>query len=198
MADGTAAHTAQAPTDWAIAFQTRFDAICRQFWDRLEHQHQSSTPPRASGGTQTPAAWEPARASYPDRRKTKAQPEGPQPGKPTAKPTKNKNDSPLGMRVIRSKTLTSHTHLRKRAKYPRKRQSAALRSPTPGKDLAPKRRRVRKMVVPALTESQGRKGAPPGIHRKAQVNTEGPEARTGGLTDIHPTPALTASRRGIG
>ncbi|CAH2307265.1 Hypothetical predicted protein [Pelobates cultripes] len=128
MADGTAAHT--PTTDWAAAFQTRFDAICRQFWDRLENQHQPPMPPRASRGTKALAAREPARAPYPDRHKTKTQPEGPHPGKATANPTKYKNDSPPGMRVLRGKTPTSHTHLRKIAKHSRKHRSAALRSPT--------------------------------------------------------------------
>ncbi|CAH2253167.1 Hypothetical predicted protein [Pelobates cultripes] len=90
---------------------------------------------------------------------------------------KYKNDSPPGMRVIRGETSTCHTHMQKRAKHPWKRQSAALRSPTPGKDLAPKQRRVCEMVVPTLIKSQGRRGTPPGIRSEAHVDTECPEAQ---------------------
>ncbi|CAH2283922.1 Hypothetical predicted protein [Pelobates cultripes] len=62
MSDCTAPHTAQPmSSDWAAAFQARFDAICRRFWEHLENRRQPPAPTQVSIMARAPPTQQPAK-----------------------------------------------------------------------------------------------------------------------------------------
>ncbi|CAH2225809.1 Hypothetical predicted protein [Pelobates cultripes] len=114
MADGTTACTErQTPSDWAAAFQGSFEAVCKRFWDHLEHKHQLLTPSQVSELTKAPTAQQPARAVYPEQRKIRVWPAKPQLGKAT-------DESSPGTRAEWGATPPHHTRQRRSARHPRK------------------------------------------------------------------------------
>ncbi|CAH2315773.1 Hypothetical predicted protein [Pelobates cultripes] len=56
MADGRAAHLEQQTTsNWAAAFQTKFDTVFRRFWEQLEEKSQPPAPTLVKTASRHPA-----------------------------------------------------------------------------------------------------------------------------------------------
>ncbi|CAH2283923.1 Hypothetical predicted protein [Pelobates cultripes] len=176
MSYSTAPHTAQPmSSDWAAAFQARFDAICRRFWEHLENRRQPPAPTQVSIMARAPPTQQPAKDLSSEWRKTKAQSEGHQLGKATNRTTSYQHDGPSGTRA----TPNHHQRLRRRARCQRKHATPC--SPTPGKDSAAEMSQVCGPVVPVFRRSPSRRGASPGLHCAADpvynVRTLSPPTR---------------------
>ncbi|CAH2321402.1 Hypothetical predicted protein [Pelobates cultripes] len=143
MAAGSDTRTKRlTPSEWAIAFQASFEAICRRFWASMEARHQPQKPPTGSTTANTPTARQPDGASHPKRQQTRAQLKVPQPSKVHNKPLQHQMTSPPGTRATRGATPTRHPGRRKKTKHRLKHRSETLCSHTPNHKPQPHKRKA--------------------------------------------------------